>query len=112
MYEKNHNKTVLQTINELEKSQKLELTFQDFFDLMSFKNEFTNCREDLKLIFNLFDKNASGKISVQDLKKLSLELEETISENELMEMIKYADSNHDGFVSFDDFYNIINLQTL
>lgn len=47
--------------------------------------------EEIKRAFKLFDQDKSGKISFVDLKRVAKELGETISDQELQEMIDEAD---------------------
>lgn len=48
-----------------------------------------------------------GKITVAELKKVAKELGEDLTDDELDKMFVKADLDDDGFVSSDDFYNIL-----
>lgn len=48
-----------------------------------------------------------GKITVHELKKIGQELGENLSEDEWNHMFNKADLDDDGFVTGDDFYNIM-----
>jgi len=65
-------------------------------------------REDMAKIFNLFDVEKTGYISLNQLKRVARELGETMSDAELLEMIERASSRDDGLVSLDDFCNILS----
>ena len=58
-------------------------------------------------MFNLFDDDQTGKISLMNLKRVAKELGETMTEPELMEMIERADTDQDGEISFEEFYAIM-----
>jgi Ca2+-binding EF-hand superfamily protein len=45
------------------------------------------------------------------LRRVAKELGETMDDSELQEMIERADTDGDGLVSFDDFYNIMTKKT-
>ena len=60
------------------------------------------------MIFLKYDKTRRGFFDINDLKRVSRELGENVEEEVLEEMIKSIDSNMDGKVSFDDFYNAMN----
>ena len=48
-----------------------------------------------------------GKISTLELKKVAHDLGEDLTEAELDNMFSRADLDDDGFVTGDDFYNIM-----
>lgn len=50
--------------------------------------------------FRLFDEENKGKISVQDLKRVSRELGESLKEDELLAMIDEFDLDGDGYSTF------------
>jgi len=60
-----------------------------------------------KLWFNLFDHDASGKITLEDLRRVADELGEEISDEELRNMIARADTNEDNAISKDEFLAIM-----
>ena len=47
-------------------------------------------------VFNLFDHDASGKITLEDLRRVADELGEEITDDELRNMIARADTNEDS----------------
>ena len=64
-------------------------------------------RDNIAKIFNLYDDEKTGSISVKNLRRVAQDLGENISEDELNEMIDRASSSGDGLISVDDFYQII-----
>ena len=68
-------------------------------------------REDIQKVFNLFDDDQTGHISLRNLKRVAKELGETMSDAELMEMIERADTDGDGEISPDEFYAITTKKT-
>mgnify|MGYP002359223219 CR=1 FL=1 len=53
----------------------------------------------------------SGYISIKNLRRVAKELGETIDDSELQEMIERADTDNDGLVSEEEFYNIMTKKT-
>ena len=59
------------------------------------------------LVTGTGDDEKADKIELKHLKRVAKELNENMSEDELNEMITRADTDRDGKVSFDEFYNIM-----
>ena len=59
----------------------------------------------------MFDEENAGVVTIRNLRRVAKELGETMEDNELLEMIERADSDGDGNVSFEDFYNIMTKKT-
>ncbi|CAG9827654.1 unnamed protein product [Diabrotica balteata] len=64
-------------------------------------------REDMIKTFKLFDENGKGFITVDDLKKVIMELDEDLTDEEILEMIDEADRDSDGEVNLDDFLRML-----
>ena len=64
--------------------------------------------EDIKRAFKAFDKEGSGYISPDNLQKMMRSVGEYISLREAQEMIRDADTNYDGKISYPEFVSIIN----
>ena len=47
------------------------------------------------------------KFSIEELKKVADELGEEVTEEDLLSMFRRADLDDDGFISGEDFYNIM-----
>ena len=62
-------------------------------------------------MFNLFDDDSTGKITLKNLKRVARELGETMSDDELLEMIERADKDKDGEINFEEFYEIMTKKT-
>ena len=75
--------------------------------MMTAKISDKDSKEDISKVFNLFDADNKGAITLRDLKRVAKELGETMTEAELLEMIERADSDADGNISADDFFNIV-----
>uniref|UniRef100_A0A7S0LS14 EF-hand domain-containing protein n=1 Tax=Coccolithus braarudii TaxID=221442 RepID=A0A7S0LS14_9EUKA len=58
---------------------------------------------ELKEVFGLFDKNADGAISAEELGLVLSELNQNFKKDELVAMIKKVDKNDDGEIDFEEF---------
>ena len=90
--------TVYEMICDMEELGR-EVDFDDFLDSISNKLGNRETREGIDRIFDLFDEEKKGVISLKNLKKIAKELGETIDDSELQEMIERADTDNDGLVS-------------
>ena len=77
--------------------------------MLLFQSE-QDSREELEKAFILFSKNSpKGTITFEDLKAIAIELGETMSDDELKEMIFEANhKNRDGEVTKPEFMSILN----
>ena len=102
------NKFIYQVLADLDKDNSGGIDFEEFVRFLTAKvsDKTPNLREEIERIFAFFDSNHSGKVSVVELKMVAQFLGEEMSEDELKEMFVKADIDDDGFVTFDDFYNI------
>ncbi len=87
------------------------ISFDEFLDMMTARISDRNTRDDLRRVFNLFDDDRKGSISVDDLRRVARELGEEISEEELREIVQRADLDGDKQLSFEDFYNVMTKKT-
>jgi Ca2+-binding EF-hand superfamily protein len=101
------NQTIYQMIVDLESDGGGNIGFNDFLQLMTSRVSDKDSRENMKKVFNLFDDDKTGYISIKNLRKIVRDLGENIEEHELQEMIDKADSDRDGMVSEEDFYMIL-----
>jgi len=69
-------------------------------------------REEIMKAFRLFDDDDSGTINFAKLKRVAKELGESMSDEELQEMIDEADRDGDGVINLDDFMRIMKKTNL
>lgn len=105
------NQTIYQMIADLDADGSGQIDFEEFLTLMTARVSDKDSRENIRKIFNLFDDEKTGFISIKNLRRVAKELGETIDESELQEMVERADTNGDGLVSEEEFYNIITKKT-
>jgi centrin-1 len=102
------NPTIYQMFADLDRECHGPIDFERFLDGITSKLGDRESKEGIAKIFNLFDVDRKGTISFKDLKRVSKELGESMTDDELREMLERADSNGDGEISLEDFYNIMS----
>ena len=98
--------TVYEMICELEEIGG-EVDFEDFLDAISNKLGNKETKEGINRIFDLFDEDNTGTINLNNLKKVSKELGETLSVDELRDMLTRAASDGKE-ITREDFYRIMS----
>uniref|UniRef100_A0A915KLV9 EF-hand domain-containing protein n=1 Tax=Romanomermis culicivorax TaxID=13658 RepID=A0A915KLV9_ROMCU len=89
-----------------------KISFDQFTEIVRKKSVEKDTKLEITKAFKLFDHENSGKITVEDLRRVADELGEKISDQELQEMITEADLDHDGQVNEDEFYRIMKKTSL
>ena len=105
------NATIYQMITDIDKDGSGAIDFDEFLDMMTAKMSDKDTREDIAKVFNLFDDDGTGMITLKNLKRVAKELGETMTEAELLEMIERADTDQDGEISPEEFYAIMTKKT-
>ena len=99
-------------INEIDRSGTGVIEYQEFFELMTFKMSERDPVEEMRKAFRLFLDDDSDRIGLRHLKRVAKELGETMTEEELQEMIDEADRDGDGEISEEDFIRIMKKTNL
>ena len=105
------NQTIFQMISDLDKNKSGTIDFEEFLDMMTARMSDKDTREDIAKVFRLFDDDNTDTITLRNLRRVARELGETMTDEELQEMVDRADSNGDGAVTLDDFFNIMTKKT-
>lgn len=101
------NATLFHMISDLDKDGSGAIDFEEFLEMMTSTMSDNDTRSDIHKIFILFDVDKTGHINIKNLKKIARDLGETLNDDDLLDLIRKGDSDGDGQVSFDDFYNIM-----
>lgn len=88
------------------------IEYADFLEVMTIKMRERDPIEEMKKAFRLFLDGDSDKITLKHLKKVARDLGETMTDEELQEMIEEADRDGDGAISEADFIRIMNKTNL
>eukprot|EP01052_Picozoa_sp_SAG31_P005975 SAG31_NODE_271_length_18717_cov_8.685949_10_plen_105_part_00 len=84
------------------------ITFEEFSQCMIETEDEPVPREDIQNAFAAFDRDESGYICPDDLQKMMRSVGEYISRQEAEDMIRDADVDADGKISYEEFEAVIN----
>jgi Ca2+-binding EF-hand superfamily protein len=105
------NPTIYAMIADLDTHENQDgINFENFLDAITDKLGNKESRDGIARIFDLFDDDKSQTININNLRRVAKELGETMSAEELKEMLERAASNGDD-ISFEDFYFIMTKKT-
>lgn len=90
-------------ITEVDANKDGTIDFKEFLNLMAKKMKETDTEEELREAFKVFDKDGNGFISAAELRHVMTNLGEKLSDQEVDEMIKEADTDGDGQVDYAEF---------
>jgi len=101
------NGSIFQMIAELDSDGNGNLDFGEWFSLMTTKIGDKNSRANYAKVFAMYDDERTGFLSAKNLRKVAETLGESITEQEIQELITRADLDQDGLVSEEEFYAIM-----
>merc|ERR1740139_977030 len=77
------------------------IEFPEFMEMMTQKMAERDPREEMMKAFRLFDDDETSKISFHNLRRVTKELGENMTDEEIQEMIDEADRDGDGEINED-----------
>jgi calmodulin len=77
------------------------IDFPEFLTMMSRKMKDTDSEAEIREAFLPFDHNGSGYISAEQLRHVMTNLGEKLTDDEINEMIREADTDGDGRVNYN-----------
>jgi len=84
------------------------IDFPGFLTLISTKLQVSvESAEEMRAAFEIFDLNSAGNISAVELKQVMSSIGETISEEEINDMIREGDADGDGMINYEEFVQMI-----
>jgi Ca2+-binding EF-hand superfamily protein len=79
-----------------------QINMKEFLLLMSKRMRDVDTVEEVNEAFRYFDRQKSGLVSIQELKRELIELGETMSPEDLQKLLEAADEDHDGYIEYED----------
>jgi centrin-1 len=83
------------------------ISFAGFSELIHAKMAERETVDDARRAFDMIDDDRTGRISFRNLKRITRELGEALTDQELREMISEADTDNDGELSMEEFTALV-----
>ena len=94
-------------INNVDANCNSIIYFQEFLIMMARKINSEECEEEIQEAFCVFDKDSNGFISAAELRQVMINLGEKQVDEQVDEMIREADIDGDGQVSYEEFVTMM-----
>lgn len=102
-----NTKEINRFISEMDPDHTNSISFTNFSELIHSKMAEREEVDQILTAFNLIDTDKSGKISFKNLKQLARELDESLTDQEIREIISEADADNDGEISLEEFVALV-----
>lgn len=94
-------------IMELDPKNTGTIDYENFAELINSKMSEKEQIEQIRMAFEMLDDDKTGKVTFRNLKRIAKELGETLTDQEIHEMINEADVDNDGEISFEEFVALV-----
>merc|ERR1712232_383116 len=85
------------------------INFSELCELMRGKMIDKADRAEIDRMFELLDTDSKGNISFRDLKRVSKEIGNSLTDTQIQDLLEEADRDGDGYIDSDEFYKVMLL---
>ena len=96
-----------QIIGNIAKNGSKQIGFDDFVELMEQKNKENDPEIEIINMFQIFNKENNGVISNEELFHIIRTFGETLTDEEIREIITEADVDGDGYINYEEFVRMM-----
>ena len=96
-----------QIIENIAKTDSKQIGFDDFVELMEQKNKENDPEIEIINTFQIFDKDNNGLISNEEFFHIIRTFGETLTDEEIKEIITEADVDGDGYINYEEFVRMM-----
>ncbi|XP_064622880.1 calmodulin-A-like [Lineus longissimus] len=94
----------------LDMDDNAKIDFDAFLELVGKRLKDTDCEDEIREAFKVFDIDGNGLISADELRQVLMNIGERLTEEEVEEMISTADVDTSGNVDYEEFVkNLVRL---
>ena len=84
-----------------------KIDFEEFVAIFQSKLKDNDTEEEIYEAFKIFNKKGTGLISKKELKHILSSLHEPLGNDEIEDIMKQWDLDHDGFLNYEEFKNMM-----
>jgi calmodulin len=95
-------------VNEVDTDKTGTIDFQEFLAMMSIQLPASDFEHEMRMAFQVFDRDGNGTISSDELRLVMSQLGENLTDREIEEMVQEADKNGDGSIDYDEFVQLLS----
>jgi calmodulin len=96
-----------QLIEEFDSNEDSLIDFSEFLQIIEKRGKYKELEEELYEAFKIFDKEGKGAIPTSEFRHYMLTLGEKMTDDDIEEMIKEADPQDCGYISYKEYVNKI-----
>jgi len=100
-----------EVVDEVDEDGSGELEFEEFCQLAAkflIEEDEESLKEELREAFRIYDKEGNGYITTDTLKEILRELDNRLTEEDLIGIIEEVDEDGSGTLDFDEFCDMMN----
>lgn len=94
-------------IAEVDSDRNGKIEFPDFLTLMKKQIKNDDAEEEVREAFKVFDREGTGLINAAHLKHAMTTIGEKLTEDEVNDMLKEADTRNDGLINYDELIQLL-----
>ena len=94
-------------VNDVKINEDGKIDVNSFLDIIENYQKEGDTEEELKEVFRIFDKNNSKFITPQNVLDVFSKIDENIKKEEILQMFKECDLDHDGYLNYQEFSRMI-----
>ena len=94
-------------VNDVDINEEGQLDCNAFLSIVEKYQEERDSQTELNNVFQIFDKNKTGLITPKNVLEIFRKIDETIKEEEILQMFKECDLDKDGYLNREEFIRMI-----
>ena len=94
-------------VNDVNINEDGQIDVESFLEIIGKYQEDNETQQELYDVFKMFDKNRTNLITPKNVLDIFTKIDETIKEEEVLQMFKECDLDGDGYLNYEEFTRMI-----